>query len=488
MLVFAEKKAAQRSAPAGKPLPAAVRNAFEPRFGHDFSRMRVHSDDAAAASASALNAEAYTSGLDIVFAAGRYAPSTPAGAHLLAHELAHAVQQASGAVAPGLSRPGDAHERVADAIASRVLAGRNAGALLPPATAVRETTPAAVQRQYASSTATASDPNALIPIADFITYVEAVERAYSSDTPQQILTRIRQQYYSGTAFAQLIPDAPMYETIPGHLITGPSGVPLGPSAYVPSRTIPRTIDPSVGAAAYSHLTAHADENAIGDNPSPYIVMPDGSRVDVGHLLLGLDSLLHPRVAEPFASYGIPGIDPASWAADLALASYWTSYHIRNGSPASDAAIKPSTADFNAYYNASAPNEDLLGDADAFGTFQQNAATPGQTLSQVMRAYYLGASGAAPGVQRRWRTFCAANGLGYTVSGGTVTWAATLEAVWEPRISRLCDLFDAGFFSKVGSFVLGTSPARGSWPFSLPALRRFLAWLKPKLEAEIAAHP
>jgi hypothetical protein len=79
---------------SGRPLDAATRAFFEPRFGHDFSRVRVHDGEAAARSAHALNAHAYTAGRDIVFSAGRYAPATREGKKLIAHELAHTIQQA----------------------------------------------------------------------------------------------------------------------------------------------------------------------------------------------------------------------------------------------------------------------------------------------------------------------------------------------------------------------------------------------------------
>ena len=79
----------------GLPLEGAARRFFEPRFGHDFAQVRIHSDVPSAASAHALNALAYTVGHHIVFASGRYAPHTMAAKHLLAHELAHVVQQAS---------------------------------------------------------------------------------------------------------------------------------------------------------------------------------------------------------------------------------------------------------------------------------------------------------------------------------------------------------------------------------------------------------
>jgi hypothetical protein len=66
---------------------------LEPRFGYDFSRVRIHADVAAAESARALNALAYTSGQDIVFDSGQFRPGSPAGQKLLAHELTHVVQQ-----------------------------------------------------------------------------------------------------------------------------------------------------------------------------------------------------------------------------------------------------------------------------------------------------------------------------------------------------------------------------------------------------------
>ncbi|HEX2051303.1 MAG TPA: DUF4157 domain-containing protein [Actinomycetota bacterium] len=79
----------------GAPLPASLRSYFEPRFGHDFSAVRIHTDERAARSARAFGALAYTFGRDVVFGAGRYQPGTPSGTRLLAHELTHVVQQGS---------------------------------------------------------------------------------------------------------------------------------------------------------------------------------------------------------------------------------------------------------------------------------------------------------------------------------------------------------------------------------------------------------
>jgi hypothetical protein len=84
----------------GEPLPASIRAEMEARFGADFRDVRVHDGAAAAASAAAIHAKAYTVGRDIAFGAGHYAPQTPGGEHLLAHELAHVVQQSRGGAAP----------------------------------------------------------------------------------------------------------------------------------------------------------------------------------------------------------------------------------------------------------------------------------------------------------------------------------------------------------------------------------------------------
>ncbi|MCW5799967.1 MAG: hypothetical protein LZF60_340119 [Nitrospira sp.] len=77
----------------GNPLDSATRAFFEPRFGHDFGQVRIHSGAKAKESARAVGALAYTAGRNIVFGAGSYAPFSPTGQHLLAHELAHVIQQ-----------------------------------------------------------------------------------------------------------------------------------------------------------------------------------------------------------------------------------------------------------------------------------------------------------------------------------------------------------------------------------------------------------
>ncbi len=117
----------------GQPLNAATRARMEPRFGHDFSQVRIHTDQRAAESARCVNAQACTVGRDVVFGAGQYAPETSEGQRLMAHELTHVVQQRNGLMSQGLAKttlgvPGDIFEHEADAVANRIVTSR----LAPP--------------------------------------------------------------------------------------------------------------------------------------------------------------------------------------------------------------------------------------------------------------------------------------------------------------------------------------------------------------------
>ncbi len=107
----------------GEPLPLALRGQLEDRLG-DLGEVRVHSDTAADRAATLLAADAFAVGHDIYFARGAYDPSSKPGQHLIAHEVAHTLQQGSSSRGEALevSSPGDTHERQADEIADAVMA------------------------------------------------------------------------------------------------------------------------------------------------------------------------------------------------------------------------------------------------------------------------------------------------------------------------------------------------------------------------------
>src|SRR3954447_15357593 len=117
----------------GRPLPRSVRRDMEKQFQSGLSDIRIHSGLAAATLAKQLGARAVTAGRHILFAAGEYQPNTAAGKWLLAHELAHVVQQ-RGQTADwpsGVGRADEPCEREADEAADCICAGRRVPALTP---------------------------------------------------------------------------------------------------------------------------------------------------------------------------------------------------------------------------------------------------------------------------------------------------------------------------------------------------------------------
>lgn len=107
---------------SGQPLDSRTRAFMEPRFGQDFSQVRVHTGDEATRSAEAVDALAYTVGNNVVFGRGQYCPDTTAGRQLLAHELTHTEQQGTGIYTKLRIGDSDSHlEREADQIAEGVL-------------------------------------------------------------------------------------------------------------------------------------------------------------------------------------------------------------------------------------------------------------------------------------------------------------------------------------------------------------------------------
>jgi hypothetical protein len=309
----------------------------------------------------------------------------------------------------------------------------------------------------ASAAAVLTGSEAIIPVDRFVAYMEEAERAFPGDSPADLLSRIRNTYYSGFLVSQLLPDARAHG---GRTLHG---------------------NPLLGRTAHRHLTARADENGVGDNPSPYVLLLSGEQVDIGHLFLGLEAVLHPRTTVPFSAYGVPNIDATGWVADVGMASVWTTKHVE-GDPDPRVSRPLQAADRDAYYLMSAPDADLLGDVDVFAMCAQWALAAGQPLSAAMRAYYLGRRGRPPGLRWRWRAFASANRLGYDRAGGRLAWDPAWWPGWVRRIDRFNDVYGAG----VGGSLWGTltRPTSRRWPETPYMLGLFLAWARPLFEAEL----
>lgn len=106
----------------GQPLDSETRAIMQQHFGHDFSSVRIHTDARAAASAQSMDAMAYTVGNDIVFGSGSYQPQTFLGRALIAHELAHTIQQQRGSATE--SSNGGSLEQAADNAAFHIMLGQ----------------------------------------------------------------------------------------------------------------------------------------------------------------------------------------------------------------------------------------------------------------------------------------------------------------------------------------------------------------------------
>ncbi len=149
----AEVVVERAAASAGEPLPGIVRSRFEDATGNDLSAVRVHTGSESAEAARAVGARAYTVGQDIHFGAGEFAPGDPGGVHLLAHEVAHTLQQRGGAPAQRekleVSTPGDQAEVEADRAADAIVAGSASNV---------SDAPGAIHRDAAPPTPQTTDP------------------------------------------------------------------------------------------------------------------------------------------------------------------------------------------------------------------------------------------------------------------------------------------------------------------------------------------
>lgn len=155
---------------SGTPLPAAVRTDMEHRLGHDFADVRIHTGDDAARSARAVNADAFTVGRHVVFAAGRYTPGSQAGRRLLLHELVHAAQSGSRSPTPTgrlrVSSPDEPGEQHAAAVANS------------SSSAVSVSPPVSIQTLHRSTSQTASEHRrhtGLLPYREATRYGRCME-------------------------------------------------------------------------------------------------------------------------------------------------------------------------------------------------------------------------------------------------------------------------------------------------------------------------
>ena len=304
-----------------------------------------------------------------------------------------------------------------------------------------------------------------LTLDDFLEAMQAAEGANASDSLEEFVTRVRQLYYPGTdpdgltireiAFDRLLPDAPRLLPDGSRRLLTPAGM-----------------DPIF----FGRLSMHAPENPVPghplDNPSPYFYDTTATRVDLGHMLLTVDALLHPRADTPYSDFPVPAIDPASWVADIGIGAVWAEQDGVPDAPRVLPRLPDGQPDRDGYYQMSAPDADLIGDVDGFNVF--NAMLAGASLSATLVRYYV--DGDLPGLYRqRWRAFASmlfgtSDPLAEHLTAGVLTWT--------PRVDRFSDLFASGAF---GAFF--SVPDARLWQNSSDFIARFFQTILDQLVTE-----
>jgi hypothetical protein len=219
----------------GEPLDNETRAEMEARLGHDFSRVRIHTDSRAAQSAQDVSAEAYTAGRHIVFRQGKFAPATTGGQQLLAHELIHTVQQER---LPQPTRGQDlrvsgVHDP-AEVQAAHLVQNFQSGVALRPAAVLRLSTPV-LQRQPASLGAIPQTERSSIKAGIIETTVPTSELDQyfpSAANNHQVSTRVHPA--AQVVFANNIPQTLQVglESVSGYLANQTNGLPLNTTINV----------------------------------------------------------------------------------------------------------------------------------------------------------------------------------------------------------------------------------------------------------------
>lgn len=209
-------------------------------------------------------------------------------------------------------------------------------------------------------------------------------------------------------------------------------------------------------------------------------------------MLTLEALLYPGSWHPYSTYGVPTIDPASWVADVGIGAVWLQYQLNEGKPHEDApkgfkdlnlSSLSTREQLDLFYEASAPEPDVLGDVDGFGLY--DAWNPTTSLSEQLKAYYLGSQGRQPGKNERWERFWIQSDLGrYELGIGFASNKIKQNTSFPnlvERIDKFNNLYgDGKFRALAGGIVPG---GIREWKHTPDMLRKFLSYSEGKLSRE-----
>jgi hypothetical protein len=415
----------------GVPLSRELRSYFEPRFGHDFSRVRVHTDGEAAHAALSVQARAYTLGRDIVFGAGQYAPSTSVGRHLLAHELTHVVQQRNGA--------------------------------------------RAVQRRAANCPAS-EPPQTIITMNDFIGLVRRVEASSSTGSDPIATARlISRTKYDGSAWDWMLPTTKgQAGVVSGGQVT-PADV--GSLCFKLKVLVPDSL-PEIQQEGEEGGKSWKKSGSLAD-PMHIVVgiVADAETQPAGTGAGGLSQFaraLPASVSQRSATTWVGDVGKAAgdWMAIVSL-------------PGGGGATKED------HLQASAPPHDLLADIDGVAMTSKTVGNgfvfdKSKKLSDNLQSYYAPPV-AKTGSARRFHVFCRVEG--FTLESDGVTLSAAAKKEIGRRVQDFADwyvknnpaiLFHLSASSKSMRFSMALMDRADDWKWFAA---RFVDYVEQHLKAE-----
>lgn len=429
----------------GRPLAADTRARMERSFGHGFADVRVHDDAPAAGASAQLAARAFSVGDDVAFAAGQYRPGTLAGDLLLAHELAHTLQQ-RGSRARATSVGDDAAlEDQADDAALDVLLGRTPSWTTGGALALR---------RCDGGTPAPRRPPKVIPLSEFIALVRRVEASSPGLNAEAIARRISRTKYAGRSWEWLLPST--------------------------------AADVAVAAGG----TVTADDVATLSHKLR-VTLPGGGEADPLHIIVTLVARTETRAAGSGATglarlvtplpASVSQVEAASWVGDVGqAAAEWMGVGHIPGGPGALSATKDD------YMTEFAPESDLMADVDGVAMTSSSAAAgfafdPARPLSENLERFYA-PTAARTGRSRRFHVFCAVEGFALDADGVTLSSAARAAidlrvrefAVWfwtnDPGLAGLRMAAGHGGYDPIYSRMLSRS---GDWAWFAQKFRDFV---------------
>jgi len=382
----------------GEAITPEVREKLEGGFATDIGAVRIHRDQPAAAFVDEMGKTAVTAGRDIYFAEGMYRPETPKGGALIAHEIAHVVQQAgSQEIAVDDSAGNFSDTDSLEHEAERASIDFQAGAT--PTLSRSNSGRRGFLQHYGDPIPEVANPS-VKTMAEFIALVRRIEAANVGLGALEIAEKIRKTKYHSAGWEKLLPSS--------------------------EKSLPVTAGGGVTAQDVTTLGGEFD-----------VTLPQGGKADPSHIVAGLVANAETQSPGWPISNVVPSdlsrLDFATWAGDVGSAAgeWMTAHPLPKGGTGQQA-----------YMDEYAPESDLMGDVDAVAMTSTTKSAgfvfaPTQPLSDNLQRFYF-PTAPREGKNRRFHTFCAVEGFALEKDQKTLSGAACTTI--DQRVKAFADFY------------------------------------------------